>query len=83
MIKAGQVHHILSVAICKCTWGGTRFTRLTNAVSKKIEKHAAMVHLFLPSLQFPQDSQDTRHSPTMEAGITDTLRDNGMGCLFN
>ena len=48
-----------------------RFTRLTNAFSKKIENHAAMVSLYFMYYNFGRVHQTLRVTPAMEAGIAD------------
>src|SRR6266571_3460636 len=48
-----------------------RFTRLTNAFSKKIENHAAAVALHFMHYNFCRVHQTLRVTPAMEAGITD------------
>jgi IS1 family transposase len=48
-----------------------RFTRLTNAFSKKLENHAAMVALFFMYYNFDRVHQTLRVTPAMEAGIAD------------
>lgn len=48
-----------------------RFTRLTNAFSKKVENHAAAVALYFVYYNFGQVHQTLRVSPAMEAGLTD------------
>jgi IS1 family transposase len=48
-----------------------RFTRLTNAFSKKIENHAAMVSLYFMFYNFGRVHQTLRVTPAMEAGIAD------------
>jgi hypothetical protein len=47
-----------------------RFTRLTNAFSKKLENHAAMVALYFMYYNFGRVHQTLRVTPAMEAGIT-------------
>jgi len=47
------------------------FIRLTNAVSKKIENHAAMVSLYLMYYNFGRVHQTLRVTPAMEAGLSD------------
>jgi len=46
-----------------------RFTRLTNAFSKKIENHAAAVTLWFTYYNFCRVHQTLRVTPAMEAGI--------------
>ena len=46
-----------------------RFTRLTNAFSKKLENHAAMVSLYFMYYNFGRVHQTLRVTPAMEAGI--------------
>jgi IS1 family transposase len=50
--------------------GIRRFTRLTNAFSKKIENHAAAVGLYLMHYNFCRVHQTLRVTPAMEAGLT-------------
>jgi hypothetical protein len=45
-----------------------RFTRLTNAFSKKLENHAAMVAMYY---NFGRVHQTLRVTPAMEPGIAD------------
>ncbi len=47
-----------------------RFTRLTNAFSKKVENHAAAVALYFMWYNFGRVHQTLRVTPAMEAGIT-------------
>ncbi len=47
-----------------------RFTRLTNAFSKKIENHAAAVALWFMYYNFCRVHQTLRVTPAMEAGIS-------------
>ncbi len=48
-----------------------RFTRLTNAFSKKIENHSAAVALYFMYYNFGRVHQTLRVTPAMEAGISD------------
>jgi IS1 family transposase len=47
-----------------------RFTRLTNAFSKKLENHAAAVALYFMYYNFGRIHQTLRVTPAMEAGVT-------------
>ena len=55
--------------------GMRHFTRLTNAFSKRIEKHAAMVCLYALHYNFCRIHKTLRVTPAMEAGIDSQLRD--------
>ena len=48
-----------------------RFTRLTNAFSKKVENHAAAVSLHFMYYNFGRIHQTLRCTPAMKAGVTD------------
>jgi IS1 family transposase len=50
-----------------------RFTRLTNAFSKKIENHVAMIALHIMYYNYARIHQTLRTSPAMAAGVTDRL----------
>jgi IS1 family transposase len=50
-----------------------RFTRLTNAFSKKVENHAYAVALHMMYYNFVRIHQKLRITPAMAAGITDRL----------
>ena len=51
--------------------GVRRFTRLTNAFSKKWENHAAMIMLWFAYYNFCRIHKTLRVTPAMEAGIAD------------
>ena len=50
-----------------------RFTRLTNAFSKKIENHAHAVALHFMHYNFCRIHQTLRVTPAMEAGVANRL----------
>ncbi len=50
-----------------------RFTRLTNAFSKKFENHVHMVALYTVWYNFARRHKAHRLSPAMAAGIADRL----------
>ena len=50
-----------------------RFTRLTNAFSKKLENHIAAIALHCVYYNFVRIHQTLRVTPAMEAGITDQI----------
>ena len=52
-----------------------RFTRLTNAFSKKIENHCHALALYFVWYNFVRIHKSLRVTPAMAAGVTDTLRD--------
>lgn len=52
-----------------------RFTRLTNAFSKKVENHALAVALFTTYYNFVRIHKTLRVTPAMAAGVTDRLWD--------
>ena len=52
-----------------------RFTRLTNAFSKKLENHLHMLSLYFVYYNFVRIHKSLRMTPAMSAGLTDTLRD--------
>jgi len=50
-----------------------RFTRLTNAFSKKLENHALFVALHYMHYNFCRIHKTLRVTPAMAAGVTDRL----------
>jgi len=50
-----------------------RFTRLTNAFSKKVEMHALHIALHYAYYNFVKIHQTLRTTPAMAAGVTDRL----------
>lgn len=48
-----------------------RFTRLTNAFSKKVDNHKAAVALHFMHYNFARLHQTLRVTPAMEAGVSD------------
>ena len=55
--------------------GVRRYTRLTNAFSKKIENHVAATALHFAHYNFVRRHQTLRCSPAMAAGVSATLWD--------
>jgi hypothetical protein len=53
--------------------GMRRFTRLTNAFSKKLENHIYALGLYSAFYNFCRIHKTLRMSPAMAAGITDRL----------
>ncbi len=53
--------------------GIRRFTRLTNAFSKKLENHIHALSIYFMHYNFVRIHQTIRCSPAMEAGVTDRL----------
>ena len=51
----------------------SRFTRLTNAFSKKVENHAYAVALHVMYYNFVRIHSTLRMSPAMAAGVSDQL----------
>lgn len=55
--------------------GVRRYTRLTNAFSKKLENHAAATALWFAHYNFSRVHKTIRTSPAMAAGVSKTLWD--------
>lgn len=53
--------------------GNRRYTRLTNAFSRKIENHTAAVALYYFACNFVNIHRTLRMPPAMVAGVTDRL----------
>ena len=53
--------------------GMRRFTRLTNAFSKKLENHMYALSIYFMHYNFVRIHQTLRVTPAMEAGVTDRL----------
>jgi hypothetical protein len=53
--------------------GLRRFTRLTNAFSKKMENHALALAIYFMHYNFVRVHQTLRVTPAMAAGVTDKL----------
>ena len=51
-----------------------RFTRLTNAFSKKVENHMYAISLHYMYYNFGRIHQTLKVTPAMEAGISDHVR---------
>jgi hypothetical protein len=52
-----------------------RFTRLTNAFSKKFENHAHMVAIYAVWYNWRRIHKTLRVTPAMAAGLSDTVMD--------
>ena len=52
-----------------------RFTRLTNAFSKKIENHAAAVAIHFMHYNFARIHKSLRITPAMAVGVSDHVWD--------
>jgi hypothetical protein len=50
-----------------------RFTRLTNAFSKKFQNHVHMLALYFAFYNFVRIHKTLRVTPAMAAGVVDTL----------
>ena len=55
--------------------GMRRFTRLTNAFSKKLENHLHMLSLYFVHYNFVRIHKTLKCTPAMVAGVSDTLHD--------
>ena len=79
-MRAGPIPRISSTSYAERSnltmrMGIRRFTRLTNAFSKKVENHAHMVALHMMYYNFVRIHQTLRCTPAMAAGVTDRLWD--------
>jgi len=55
--------------------GMRRFTRLTNAFSKKLQNHLHMLSLYFAHYNFVRIHKTLKMTPAMAAGVSDTLHD--------
>ena len=55
--------------------GMRRFTRLTNAFSKKLENHLLMLSLYFVHYNFVRIHKTLKCTPAMAAGVSETLHD--------
>jgi IS1 family transposase len=55
--------------------GNRRFTRLTNAFSKKVDNHLHMLSLYFVHYNFCRVHKTLRTSPAMAAGVSEILHD--------
>ena len=55
--------------------GNRRFTRLTNAFSKRVDNHLNMLSLYFVHYNFCRIHKSLKVSPAMAAGVSDTLKD--------
>ncbi len=55
--------------------GMRRFTRLTNAFSKKLQNHLYMLSLYFVHYNFVRIHKTLKVTPAMAAGVSDTLHD--------
>jgi len=58
-----------------------RYTRLTNAFSKKIENHEAATALHFMHYNFCRVHQSLRVTPAVEAGISSHVEPHGVGVV--
>lgn len=59
-----------SAQTCQCVWGMRRFTRLTNAFSKKIENHMHAISFYFMVYNFVKAHGSIKTSPAIAAGVT-------------
>jgi hypothetical protein len=70
-----RAQYKLSPSVCfavinNMRMGMRRFTRLTNAFSKKVENHEHMIALYFMYYNFCRIHQSLRVTPAMEAGVS-------------
>jgi len=63
--------HAAEIVVHEVNRYRSRFTRLTNAFSKKVENHAHAVALYFLHYNFARIHGTTRVTPAMAAGIAD------------
>ena len=73
-MKAGSSSHVERQNL-SMRMGMRRFTRLTNAFSKKLENHLHMLSLYFVHYNFVRIHKTLKVTPAMAAGVSDTLHD--------
>jgi hypothetical protein len=79
MIGAPDMKHVSTSYVerrnLNIRMGLRRFTRLTNAFSKKAENHCHALSIYFMHYNFARIHQTTRVTPAMAAGVTEKLWD--------